>query len=607
MPVLPHTILRRPRLASRLVLAGLLTALAGPGLAQDVTLDAPGASEDLIARLEGNALLFREPEEGTTLTGADIIASARADYGRLIGILYEEGYFAPQITIRLDGQDAARISPFSAPATVNRVQIDIETGPVFRLGQAEIGPLAPGTEVPETFRTGETATTPLLRATTNAALDAWRNEGRATAEVADQSITARNRDALLDVSISVDPGPVITFGNLLPEGHERMRVSRIIEIAGLPTGEVYSPAALTRAQERLRDTGVFSAVSLELADPGPGDVADVRLLVDESPLRRLGFGAEVSTDEGAAFSAFWIHRNLFGGAERLRLDAGVSGIGQSDNSPDLRFAARYERPATFTPDTTFRLDFEASLLDEPTFQQDSIVFEVGLDHILTERWTVRGGLSFSYSDISDNLGQRTIFTVALPLGATFENRDDPLDARAGTFADLTLTPFLPIGDDPGLRSTFDGRAYRGFGEDRALRVAGRLQLGTIFGSDIDSIPPDSLFFSGGSGTVRGQAFQSLGAIQNGVESGGRGFVGLSGEVRYDIGDTNFGAVGFLDTGFVSTNALGETGPSEFHAGAGLGLRYATPFGPIRVDLGVPVSGDDSGQQLFLYIGIGQAF
>jgi translocation and assembly module TamA len=581
---------------------------AWPVLPQEVTLSAPGASEALVDRLRANALLLRQPEEGTTRTGDDITAAARADYGRLIGILYEEGYFAPVIAIRLDGREASEISPFSAPARVDRVEIAIETGPPFRLGRAEIAPLAPATELPDGFRTGETATTPLLRATTRAALDGWRNRGHATADVANQEIIAQNRAAILDVAISINPGPVITFGDLIPEGQARMRVERILEIAGLPTGQVYSPEALARAEERLRDTGTFSAVALQLRDTRAGDVADVSAIVAEAPLRRLGFGAEIDSDEGLRLNAYWLHRNLLGGAERLRFDLDISGIREFDagDGVDGDLRVRFDRPATFGPDTSLSVESALVYLQEPTFDIRGIGIETLLTRRLSRTVTARGGVGLSFSRIDDAFGKRDITRLTLPLGATYENRDDPLDARGGAYADLTLTPFQVLDGSGGARFTLDGRGYWAFGEEERTRLAARVQLGSVFGGELTDIPPDDLFYSGGSGTVRGQAYQSLGAVQDGRPSGGRGFLGLSGEVRHDIGDTNFGIVGFADAGYISEEAWGG-GESDWHAGAGLGVRYATPFGPIRVDLATPATGDDAGQEVYLYIGIGQAF
>lgn len=595
----------RALLSVATLVAGL--ALAPPAAhAQDITLTAPGADARLVDRLRAGALLLR-PADGPR-QAQDITAAARADYGRLIGLLYEAGYFAPVISIRLDGQEASEISPFAAPVTIARVDILVQTGAPFRLRQAEIGPLAPDTTIPDDFRPGSPATTPLLRDATRAALTAWQTRGHATAAVADQRITAHHRAALLDVAIRLDPGPVIRFGTLLPEGQARMRPDRLRAIAGLPTGTIYTPDALARAETRLRDTGAFSAVALRLAEPNRDHVANVTALVDEAPLRRLGFGAEIASDEGIMFSAYWMHRNLLGGAERLRFDVEVSGINDltSGDGIDTELTARFDRPATFGPDTGLSLEAELLMLREPSFQSDGISLEGRLTQRFSDRLTLDAGVGLAFSRIQDGFGRRDITRLTLPLGATYDTRDDPIDARRGRFVDGRITPFQVLGGGAGAQLMVEGRGYIPIGAAARTRMAGRVQLGTVTGGTLTEIPPDDLLFSGGSGTVRGQSFRSLGAQQAGQTSGGRSFAGLSGELRHDIGDTRFGLVGFADAGYISSGAWGD-GPSDWQSGAGLGLRYSTPFGPLRVDLATPVSGTRSGQDFFLYIGIGQAF
>src|SRR5690606_23497452 len=117
------------------------------------------------------------------------------------------------------------------------------------------------------------------------------------------------------------------------------------------------------------------------------------------------------------------------------------------------------------------------------------------------------------------------------------------------------------------------------------------------------------FWSGGGGTVRGQPYQSLGvplarSALLSVQTGGMSFAAASAELRAAITD-RIGAAAFYDAGFVGIDELfGGTG--QWHAGAGIGLRYNTGIGPIRVDVAVPVSGP-TGDGVQIYVGIGQAF
>ncbi|WP_339986199.1 autotransporter assembly complex protein TamA [Gymnodinialimonas ulvae] len=592
-----------------MLLATVLSLGMGPALAQNVQLLAPDADEELQERLRSASLLLQETEDART--AQDIVAAARADYGRLVAALYDAGHFSPVVRIDVDGREAARIPPFGAPQSVSNVTIRVSTGPDFVLGTAEIGPLASSTELPEDFRTGGPASTPLLRDTTTAAIDAWRMAGRANADVADQQITARNGEAILDVRVRIEPGQVVRFGTLDPEGHERMRPDRIRAIAGLPEGEVFSPEILDRVESRLQDTGVFSGIALQEGDVGPNGTMDITATLVESLPRRFGAGVEFSTDDGLGVSAYWLHRNLFGGAERLRVEGEISGVGSEGITADevggidASVGLRYSRPATFTPDTTFYAELGAEFLDEPAFTLTTIGAEAGVEHRFTRTLTGSAGVGLTYFDIDDQFGDRQVTLLSLPGMLTWDRREDPLDARRLFFIEASATPFLSDSGNAGARGFIDGRAYFGFGEDRASRIALRAQAGSVVGGDIAEIPPNFLFFSGGAGTVRGQAFQSLGATQLGEDAGGRSFAGLSTEFRQDIGETDFGLVAFADAGFVGADAIGTDG--DWHAGGGLGVRYATPFGPIRVDVATPLRGEGVGEDLFLYIGIGHSF
>ncbi len=578
-------------------------ASAGPVAAElRLTVNGDGSALEDDLRAASRLVALGEPSEQTA---QDVIAAARSDYSRLVAALYERGYFGPVVSIRLDGREAADLSPFRGPASVRRVEITVDPGRPFRLGQADIGPLAPRTNLPDGFAAGAPANTPVLRRAAEAGIAGWRDAGHAAAAIADQRITARQADAELDVDIRLDPGPVAQFGTLIPSGQERMREDRIRRIAGLPEGQQFDPATLDRVAGRLRDTGAFTSVGLNEQPIGPDGTLDVEAELVEAPLRRLGFGAELSSQDGVGLSAYWLHRNLFGGAERLRLDAEVSGLGGENGGYDALLSAHYSRPASLTPDTTLEFGVTLEHLDEVTFTDDRIALSAGLSHWFSE--TLDGSIAaeLSHSQITDAFSSRSVTILSLPGSLTWDNRDDMFDPRGGAYADLGLAPFAMEGGNGGVRLDLDARGYLGFGETDATRLAARLQLGTVDGGSVATLPPDWLYFSGGAGTVRGQSYQSLGALQGGVRTGGRSFAGLSLEMRQDI-IGNWGAALFADAGMITTDAYWG-GASGWHSGGGIGIRYDTPVGPIRFDLATPLDGANAGRDVFFYIGIGQAF
>ncbi len=607
--------------AGRMARAGVLALLAASvsgaapssAMAQQISFDAPGADAELARRLREASLMIAADAEDVT-DPQELLAAARADYGRLIGALYNRGHFGGIINILVDGREAAEIPPLAQIGEISSIDITVRPGPAYLFDQAAVVPLAPGTDLPEGFAVGQPARTPLIEDAARAAVSAWRDVGRAKADIAEQQVTARHDEERLSVRIGIAPGPVVTFGDLILRGDRSVRPERLRAIAGLPTGEVFSPAELAAAERRLRRTEVFSSVALTEAETlGPGDTLEIAATLAAFPRRRFGFGAEVSTVEGLTLTSYWLNRNLLGGAERLRIDGAVSGLGGGTGGIDYSLAARFGRPATFRPNVDLFVIAELAHLDEPDFTSDIATLGFGLARTVNERFSTDIGLTARYSQVEDDESRlnepddtRTYALLSLPIGALYDGRDDRLNAKAGIFADIEVAPFLGLNDetDSGARLTFDARTYYSPGTSRRVTLAGRVQGGSILGADLTGVPNDYRFYTGGGGTVRGQDYQSLGVVlPSGTETGGLSFLALSTELRAEVTD-RIGLVAFADIGIVGRDAFPD-GDSEDHAGAGLGLRYLTPIGPIRLDVAAPLSGDSEGVEV--YVGIGQSF
>ncbi len=592
-------------LSAKVVRLGAAFAFVASGaMAQDVRLVSDAARAAL-----SEASLLRQLDE--TAAPQDYVAAARADYRRLLTALYAEGYYGGQISITVDGVEAANIAPLAAPTTIGEVVITVTPGPLFKFGDVRISPLPPQTTITEDLGPRRDAESGNIRSAVSGAILSWRELGYAKAEVASQSIIARHADAKLDVDVALDIGPRLTFGPLLVSGPKIVTEDRVREIAGLPVGEVYSPAAIATAERRLRRTGTFESVSLSESETiGPDNTLPIKAQLSDAKLRRLGFGVELSSIEGLTLSTFWLHRNFLRGAERFRADVEVSGISGETGGVDYSIGANLTRPATFGPDTEFFMSGVVSRDDEPEFLLDKVAIETGFSRILSDDLTVRAGVGLLRAREVTDLDERAYTLLTLPLDATLDRRDAPTNARDGYYLDVNTTPFVSIdGEITGARLFGDARGFLTVGEAEKLTFAARGQVGSVIGATVAQAPADYLFYSGGGGTVRGQPYQSLGleTVQgmDTVTTGGTSFVGAQLEARYLIRE-KISLVGFYDVGHVGGSATpGEGG--DWHAGAGVGIRYDTGIGPIRLDLGTQASGDDAASALQVYIGIGQAF
>ncbi|WP_232831506.1 autotransporter assembly complex protein TamA [Pseudogemmobacter bohemicus] len=595
------------RLAHVTLIAGAMSFIAlQPGQALDaVAFDVVGEDKDLTKTLRQSSLLVAQVAEKQT-EAEDMVTAARADYGRILAALYAEGYYSAVIRITIDGREVANIPPLDAPSAVGAIRVWVDPGPRFEFADTVIDPLASDTVLPEGFARGEVARAGVVEEAVAASILQWRERSYAKAKVDREDITADHRNNTLSARIGILPGPSLRFGTVTVKGAERMRVQRILKIAGLREGEKFSQSELDRAANRLRRSGVFSSVTLTEGEAlQNGGLLPIEISVTEQKTRRYSVGAELSSVDGVSLTGSWMHRNLMGGGERLKIEGSISNIGAGDSGVDYELGVSIDRPATLTPDTTAGLMAKVGHLDEVDYYADYAEFGLTFTQYFSEQVTFRGGLSYEYVQGADPTGDFRYRNLALPLGVTWDRRDSSTDAKKGFYIDATAKPFYGLGTTgSGVRMTADLRGYRSF-SDKKYTIAARIQGGAIVGSDLLETPRDDLFFSGGGGTVRGQPYRSLGVdIPDGSGGtyliGGTEFAAASLELRARFGES-WGGVAFIDAGYV-----GADGDSESHAGAGIGVRYETGFGPIRFDIAAPVSGK-SGDGVQIYIGLGQAF
>jgi translocation and assembly module TamA len=564
------------------------------------------ASESLLSTLKGASAVWSARSDDVS-DPAEIIAAVQSDYRTLLGTLYRNGYYAPSIRINVDGTEGKNVSLVDLPAQVNAITLKVDVGPQFTFGSAVVSPLPEGTILPEEFTSGHIANSGAVGDAKDTGIAAWRAASHAKAELVSQSIVADHNTHTLDVALGLTPGPKVTFGQLRFSGDTVVSPERLTQITGPIEGQDFDPGTFDTLSKRLRNTGAFSTVSLSEAQTLNADNSlDVLVSVEDEAPRRFGFGAQVSSLEGGSLEAYWLHRNITGDADRLRFDGEVSGIASS-TGVDYSLSASYRRPATTRPVLTLFAEAEIARLDEPDYFSDTVELMIGAEVEISEKSYFSAGIGYRYSDVSDDIGDRTFSHVTLPLSASRDTRDNQLNPTSGTYHAADILPFIGVnGSESGARIYTDSRIYKAVGAQDRFVFAARLTAGSILGSDIDETPPDLLFYSGGSNTVRGQPYNSLGTqLSSGVETGGSSYLGLSTELRTNITDT-ISLVGFYDLGGIGSGSTPGGSNTEWHAGAGLGLRYNTGFGPIRLDVAAPVSGD-TGDGVQIYVGIGQAF
>ncbi|ODT66389.1 MAG: hypothetical protein ABS75_28110 [Pelagibacterium sp. SCN 63-23] len=563
-----------------------------------------------------SALIADESEPASGAAG--LIAKARGDYRRLLAALYSEGHYGGVVSIRIGGVEAANLAPDTRLPDPVDVTIAVTVGPLFRFANVNIVNQAPPTDDPDDqvdlpvmrgFGSGEIARSAVIVRAEELALEAWRQLGYAKAEIVSRDVVADHATNAVDATIVVNPGRRAAFGPIAVSGTRDMNPEFVAQQTGLAIGQEYDPDDVRRAQRRLDRLEVFRSARLEAAQSiGDDGLLPYDLIVEELPGRRFGLGATYSTIDGLGLEGYHLWRNLFGQAERLRLDARIASIGFPIDTAQFDYFAggTFTKPGFYHPDVDLIAAVSAERTIYPTYTETSAAARVGLSWFFSDELTFNGGANFKRARFDDVFGTRDFATAGVYAGVIFDGRDSSVDPTEGLYAAANVEPYYDfIYGNTGLRVEAEARTYFGFGEDDPFIIAGRIKGGALLGPDLNQIPPDKLFFAGGGGSVRGYGFKSIGVDDGtGTVTGGRYLLEASLEARAKVTE-DIGVVGFVDGGYVAADVF--PGLEDLRLGAGIGVRYYTGLGPLRLDVAVPLNKRPGDADYAIYAGIGQAF
>ncbi len=552
-----------------------------------------------------------------------LVSRARQDIGRIHDALDSFGYYSGQVRVTIAGHaldDTALPDTLAALPQSARpeVAVQVAKGPLFHLRHVGLTGAVPA-EVAPAFKLHEGA--PAVAATVlgagSALLTALQEHGYALAKVDPPDARLIPSARAVDVTFHVNPGPRVDLGPITFTGlmrtHEAFMRRRIL----LYQGELYQPSKIEAAREDLASVGVFSGVKISAAPKldAAGELP-IRVDVTERKLHAVSLDAAFSTDLGGSLGVTWTHRNLFGNAEQLNLSAAANGLGGSA-SKGLGYLAKADllKPDYYRRDQTLELDLSALKQNLDTYDQTAEIAGAVISRKLSKRWTVSLGVTGTRESILQEGVTRDYTLLAVPVTGRFDSTDTPTplaDPLHGLRATLIATPTESL---TGQNRTFvilqaAGSTYfdlhaLGMGKPGQSVLAFRGLVGSAQGASEFQLPPDQRFYGGGSATVRGYRYQSIGPqFADGTPQGGTAIDAGTIELRQRIWH-NIGAVVFVDAGQVNTSSAPFGGRLE--EGGGIGARYYTPIGPIRVDIAVPLSRQAHDDSFELYLGLGQAF
>jgi len=564
----------------------------------------PETEADL--RTQFASLSSLEQKKKDSANAAQIDRRAREDADLLADLLRNRGYYDAIVYTKVE----------AAPAERGRVTVTLqaEPGPLYHFAEVSLPGLDEAGEDAAALRESFAvkANDPVNADKVTAAEAALRAElgkrGYAFADVGEMDVAVDHETRTATLTLKVTPNGERQFGRILVEGKKLFGARHIQTIARWHPGDRYKAALVDDLRRALVATGLVSTVGIKTVEGTAPKSVDLVVALEGAPVHTIAGQAGYGTGEGIRIEASWQHRNLIRpeGAVTLR---GVAGTREQLLGAVLRMNNFRRRDQVLTAQIV------ASHEKRPGYEARSFNLAAGIERqtniIWQKRWTWSVGgelIATDERDVDIKTGttrQRTFLIGALPAVLSYDGSDDLLDPTRGFRLSFRFSPELSLhaGAFGYSRAQVDASFYQPVTERVVL--AGRTRLGTIVGANRDSIAPSRRFYAGGGGSVRGYGYQRLGPRDPVFDDpiGGRSLAEFAIEARVRFG--NWGIVPFLDAGNIYTSPLPDVSSLRF--GAGIGVRYHTRFGPIRVDVGTPLNPQKGDSRVAVYVSLGQAF
>ncbi|MEG3175999.1 autotransporter assembly complex family protein [Sphingomonas sp. RB3P16] len=541
--------------------------------------------------------------DGQPANAAQLDRRAREDATLLTTLLRGEGYY--------DARVATRVEPAARPLVV----LDAEPGTLYKFGGVTLagldgaGDTAPALRSAFGVAAGDPVNSDTIAAGETNLHTTITDRGFPFAIVGDPQIVVDRAARTATLDVAVVPGPTRRFGAVtMTSGTSVFDADHVQDIARFTPGQPYDASALVDLRRALIQTGLVSSVKVEPVEGKAPGTVDIAVGLEPAPKHTIAGELGYGTGEGARAALSWSNRNLFPPEGALTL-SGVLGTQEQSASAIFRRNNFNGRDRILTFQTV------ASNVTRNAYQARTLSLSGSLERqtniFFQKKWTWSLGAELVASEERDVIldtgapRRRIYFIGALPSVLSYDGSNDLLDPTRGFRLSGRVSPELSLeGKAFGYaRIQLDASAYHAVTKQAVL--AGRIRLGTIAGAPRDAIAPSRRFYAGGGASVRGYGYQDIGPRDpNNDPVGGRSLAEFSIEARIKTFG-NFGLVPFFDGGNISTGLTPRL--NDLRYGAGLGVRYYTNFGPIRIDVGTPVNPAKGDPRVAVYVSLGQAF
>ncbi|MEO5774087.1 MAG: BamA/TamA family outer membrane protein [Sphingomicrobium sp.] len=566
-------------------------------------LEAIGNADELLTQFSKQSAL--QGARKATANTAQIDRRSRADADLLEELLRSQGFYDAAVVARIEGGDPLRVVLAADPGAQYLFQS------VELPGLAAAGGEAAGLRRAFAVRPGDAVVAQEVIDAGTALKVALGEQGFALAKIGEQVIEVDHTTHRASLLLPVDPGPLASFGEIRVNGRPPFSAAHVGRIARFRRGDPFRRSDVDDLRRALIATGLVAAAEVQVVPASDGRTVDLAVHLEPAPMRTIAGELGYGTGEGIRAEASWQHRNLFNpeGALTVR---GIAG------TQEQLAAVQFRRNNFIKRDQVLNLQASASHTDRNAYEARTLLLAGNIERqsniIWQKLWTysfggeIIGTRERGAFDLTGTKATRDFVIAALPVSLGYDSSDSLLDPTTGFRLLGRVSPEISRsnGNSGYGRVQLDASAYRTVRSN--IVAAGRVRLGTIVGAEAFSIAPTRRFYAGGGGSVRGYGYQQLGPRDlDGDPTGGRSLAefALEARVRLKVFGGNFGLVPFFDGGTLTNRAAPSLKDWQF--GAGLGLRYYSSFGPIRIDVGTPLNPRSGDGRLAVTVSLGQAF
>lgn len=579
------------------VLAVPLLVAALPARAQDApkvpyTVKIEGLKDsDLKDKVEKSlSLVAKKDEPPSTLLGLE--QRARSDRQTVRELLRSEGYYAGQVSV---------VIPETGTPPVP-VVVRVTPGPAYKLARfdikwvgAEHPALTPadlGIEVGKRSRAGN-----ILQAQ-QVLFRRLAREGWPFAVIRERRVVVDHRVREVRVTLNVNQRRRVRYGRVEIRGGEGVDHGLVRRRIRWRRGARYSSRDIEKTQDAINSLDVFETVSIRPDEKrvGPNGEAVMVITLRERKPRSVAVSVFFDTSLGPGAEVEWLHRNLFGGAERLTVRVGGTIVTYGGR-------VQFRKPDIFKGNEDLVAEARYLELNTPAYDGREAVGAVALEWRVTPELTLAAGPVIDWSRLNQDGTTKRFVLGGVIATAKYDRSDSLLDPTRGYRLNLVVAPYA--GEDL-LFGRIIGRVDGYIPLDSKAKFVLGLwaRYGIVVGEDNIDLPATKRLFAGGGGSIRGYGFQRVGPLDSADNpTGGRSLFEFGAELRYRISQ-QWGAVVFAEGGTVSRNLVPD---AEYLFGVGVGLRFYSPVGVIRLDLATPLIRRRGDSIIQFYISIGQAF